>query len=55
MNDLKFTSAGEYMRDIEESKRPEYYINESGLKIDARTGNLYELKESLPGAQCSPP
>lgn len=54
MNDLKFTSAGEYMRDIQENKTAEYYINESGLKIDALTGNLYKEKEVI-NSQCSPP
>lgn len=54
MNDLKFITAGEYMQDIKENTSCEYYINESGLKIDARTGNLYSEPEDL-GAQCSPP
>jgi len=30
--------------DIEDSNRPLYYVNESGLKINALTGNL--LKET---------
>ncbi len=49
MNDLKFTTAGEYIKDQQE--RP-YYINESGVKIDAETGDLYVEEDN---AQCLPP
>jgi hypothetical protein len=42
MQDLKFTTAGEYMIDIEQSQESlPYFINESGMKIDRVTGTLY--------------
>jgi hypothetical protein len=54
MNDLKFTTAGEYMTEqIDEKTQRAYYINEAGLKIDAVTGELLEL--SNPQAQCMAP
>jgi hypothetical protein len=57
MNDLKFTTAGEYMSNldsqIDETTGRPYFINESGLKIDADTGEL--IQTVYPGPQCSPP
>jgi hypothetical protein len=38
--DLKFRTAGDYMRD-QLAVLP-YYINESGLKIDSNTGELWQ-------------
>ena len=57
MNDLKFTTAGEYMStinsQIDETTGRQYFVNESGLKIDAVTGEL--MQPVYPGPQCSPP
>jgi len=57
MNDLKFTTAGEYMsginNPIDEKTGRRYFVNESGLKIDAETGDLMpEVEEQ---AQCLAP
>ena len=38
---------------IDQATGQEYYINESGLKINATTGNL--LEEYRPEQHCSPP
>ncbi len=54
MNDLKFTTAEDYVQIIKEIKSSEYYINESGLKIDAKSGNLY-IEQPQTGSQCLPP
>jgi hypothetical protein len=57
MNDLKFTTAGDYMLDansqIDEVTGQRYFINESGLKIDAVTGDLLPTTEIQ--AQCLAP
>ncbi len=57
MNDLKFTTAGEYMLSINESTDEKtgrrYFINEAGLKVDAITGDL--LSEDETRAQCLAP
>jgi hypothetical protein len=57
MNDLKFTTAGEYMQDvncqIDKITGQSYFINESGLKIDATTGDLLPTTEVQ--AQCLAP
>jgi hypothetical protein len=54
MNDLKFTTAGEYMtKQIDEKTQRPYYINEAGLKIDAVTGELLDSSDSQ--AQCMAP
>jgi hypothetical protein len=43
MNDLKFTTASEYMTEQIDAKtqRP-YYINEAGSRVDVVTGELLE-------------
>ncbi len=57
MNDLKFTSVGEYMLSInepvDEKTGRRYFVNESGLKVDAETGDL--LPEDETRAQCLAP
>lgn len=57
MNDLKFTTAGEYMSDIndqfDEVTGRRYFVNEAGLKVDAITGDLLPITESQ--AQCLAP
>jgi hypothetical protein len=57
MNDLKFTTAGDYMLDIDyqtdEIPGQRYFVNESGLKIDAVTGDLLIVSEVQ--AQCLAP
>ncbi len=57
MNDLKFTTAGEYMSDtdksIDKKTGRRYFVNESGLKVDAETGDL--LHEDETRAQCLAP
>ena len=54
MNDLKFTTAGEYMTEqVDETTQRPYYINEAGLKIDVVTGELLNLSD--PQAQCMAP
>jgi hypothetical protein len=57
MNDLKFTTAGEYMSDItcqvDKVTGKRYFVNESGLKVDAVTGDLLSIVESQ--AQCLAP
>ena len=54
MNDLKFTTAGEYMSEQIDSKtqRP-YYINEAGQRVDVITEELLNLSD--PQAQCMAP
>ena len=54
MNDLKFTTAGEYMTEQIDAKtqRP-YYINEAGLRVDADTGDLLKVEDTQ--AQCLAP
>lgn len=47
-NDLKFTTAGDYIK----QQLEDYYINEAGLKIDSRTGELYQ---PIVNGQCLPP
>jgi hypothetical protein len=52
-NDLKFTTAGQYMLEQQATKPVlPYFINEAGLKIDNNTGQLYQPQES---GQCLPP
>ena len=54
MNDLKFTTAGEYMtQQIDEKTQRPYYINEAGSKVDVVTGQLLDLPD--PQAQCLAP
>jgi len=57
MNDLKFTTAGEYMSSINESidehTGRRYFVNEAGLKVDAVTGDLLPIVEIQ--AQCLAP
>ncbi len=57
MNDLKFTTAGDYMLDsncqIDEITGRRYFVNESGLKIDAVTGDPLPIIEVQ--AQCLAP
>jgi hypothetical protein len=54
MQDLKFTTAGDYMTDVELSQDIlPYFINESGQKIDRLTGALYY--EFSDNGQCLPP
>jgi hypothetical protein len=57
MNDLKFTTAEDYMLDsncqIDEITGQRYFVNESGLKIDATTGDLLPIIEVQ--AQCLAP
>ncbi len=57
MSDLKFTTAGEYMLDVNDSvdkkRGRRYFVNESGLKVDAETGDL--LPEDETRAQCLAP
>lgn len=57
MNDLKFTTAGEYMSDtdyqVDKITGRRYFVNESGLKVDAVTGDLLPVTESQ--AQCLAP
>jgi hypothetical protein len=51
-NDLKFTTAGEYIKD--QQSTVEFYINEAGYKIDSRTGELYKSTTQTQ-THCSPP
>jgi hypothetical protein len=54
MNDLKFTTAGEYMTEqIDEQTQRPYYLNEAGSRIDVITGELITLTDSQ--AQCLAP
>ena len=54
MNDLKFTTAGEYMTEqIDEKTQRPYYINEDGTKVDVVTGQLLNSNDSQ--AQCLAP
>lgn len=57
MNDLKFTTAGEYMSTATESvdnlTGRIYFVNEAGLKVDAVTGDLLPTTDSQ--AQCLAP
>ena len=57
MNDLKFTTAGEYMLDVNECIDAQtgrrYFVNEAGLKVDAVTGDLFPEDETR--AQCLAP
>lgn len=54
MNDLKFTTAGEYMTEqVDEKTQRPYYINEAGLKVDVVTGDLVDPID--PQAQCMAP
>jgi len=54
MNDLKFTTAGEYMTEqIDEKTQRPYYINEDGSKVDVITGEL--LTSTDIQAQCLAP
>jgi hypothetical protein len=54
MNDLKFTTAGEYMTEqIDEKTQRPYYINETGSKVDVVTGQLLDSNDSQ--AQCLAP
>jgi hypothetical protein len=54
MNDLKFTTAGEYMTEqIDERTQRPYYVNEAGSKVDVVTGQLLDSNDSQ--AQCLAP
>ena len=54
MNDLKFTTAGEYMTgQIDERTQRPYYIDEAGLRVDVVTGELLDSSDSQ--AQCLAP
>lgn len=57
MNDLKFTTAGNYMSDInnqiDQVTGRRYFINEAGLRVDALTGDLLPVIEVQ--AQCLAP
>jgi hypothetical protein len=54
MNDLKFTTAGEYMTEqVDKLTQRPYYINEAGLRVDVVTGEL--LGPSDPQARCMAP
>jgi hypothetical protein len=57
MNDLKFTTAGEYMSDvnsqIDKVTGQHYFVNEAGLRVDAVTGDLLPTIEVQ--AQCLAP
>ncbi len=57
MNDLKFTTAGEYMSSInsqiDETTGQRYFVNEAGLRVDAITGDLLPTIEVQ--AQCLAP
>ena len=57
MNDLKFTTAGEYMSNIngqiDKTTGQRYFVNESGLRVDAVTGDLLPTIEVQ--AQCLAP
>jgi hypothetical protein len=54
MNDLKFTTAGEYMTEqVDEKTQRPYYINEAGTRIDVVTGESLDLSD--PQAQCMAP
>jgi hypothetical protein len=54
MNDLKFTTAGEYMTEqIDEHTQRPYYVNEAGLRIDTVTGEL--LNSTDIQSQCLAP
>jgi hypothetical protein len=57
MNDLKFTTAGEYMSStnshIDEITGRRYFVNEAGLRVDALTGDLLPTVEVQ--AQCLAP
>jgi len=57
MNDLKFTTAGDYMSDInnqiDQVTGRRYFINEAGLRVDALTGDLLPVIEVQ--AQCLAP
>jgi hypothetical protein len=54
MNDLKFTTAGEYMTEqIDEKTQRPYYINEAGSKVDVVTEQLLDSNDSQ--SQCLAP
>ena len=54
MNDLKFTTAGEYMTEqIDEKTQRPYYVNEDGSKVDVITGELITSTDIQ--AQCLAP
>lgn len=54
MNDLKFTTAGEYMTEqVDKRTQRPYYIDEAGLKVDVVTGESLDLIDSQ--AQCMAP
>jgi len=57
MNDLKFTTAEEYMSSInsqfDETTGQRYFVNEAGLRVDAITGDLLPTIEVQ--AQCLAP
>jgi hypothetical protein len=54
MNDLKFTTAGEYMTEqIDVKTQRPYYVNEAGLKVDVVTGEV--LISTDIQAQCLAP
>ena len=54
MNDLKFTTAGEYITEqIDVKTQRPYYINKAGARVDVVTGELLDLSDSQ--AQCLAP
>ena len=54
MNDLKFTTAGEYMTEqLDKKTQRPYYFDEAGLKVDVVTGEPLDLSD--PQAQCMAP
>jgi hypothetical protein len=57
MNDLKFTTAGEYMSNIDsqidEVTGQRYFVNEAGLRVDAVSGDLLPIIEIQ--SQCLAP
>lgn len=54
MNDLKFTTAGEYMTEqIDEQTQRPYYISEDGSRVDVITGELLNAPDIQ--AQCLAP
>jgi hypothetical protein len=54
MNDLKFTTAGEYMSEqVDHKTQRPYYIDEAGSRVDVITGELLTLPDIQ--AQCLAP
>lgn len=54
MNDLKFTTAGEYMTEqVDKKTQRPYYVDEAGLRVDVVTGEI--LISTDIQAQCLAP